>query len=267
MGHFYEKLEDGSVEPRHFVEMSSKPGVMRGTRVTDVRKWQKDGRHVCPSVTTVMNVLDKPGLNTWRVDEHLKTAYESYTKCKSFDEYKKVIKDETQERLDAAPKAGTDFHQVLEDYFGKNIIPESPLHQRICESVRDVIKENCGEHEFICEEYFVSNLGYAGCADLRYGEWIIDYKTKQGADKFKPGRMAFPDHSRQLAAYGQALIGDHQTDMDQPGNGFKAANIFICLENGEVDFHEHSQKELENGWQDFVDCLSIYFRNVFNPFA
>ena len=110
------------------------------------------------------------------------------------------------------------------------------------------------------EEYFVNKEhGYAGCADLiiRGDEnWVIDYKSKQEAAKFKPGKMAYPEHTRQLASYGIAFFGDKP---------FRAANIFICLETGEIDFHEHEQSKIESGWLDFVDCLSIYKRNTYNP--
>lgn len=262
--HFYAKNKDGKVEPKHFVENKSKGG-LRPSRITDAKKAAKNGERWYPSVTTILNILDKPALVNWKVDKHLEQVHNlicSDTELRSddFDGFKRMIKAQTQESLDSAPKAGTAIHQVLEDFIGKGIAPVDEIEQKICMNVVDVLVENCGieyhNHPFLVEKYFVNEShGYAGCADLYSDEWVIDYKSKQEASKFKPGKMAYPEHTRQLASYGKSLCD----------KGFKAANIFICLETGEVDFHEHNQEALENGWLDFKDCLSIYNRNTYNP--
>ena len=74
MSHFYCK-SDGVVSTKHEVEMTTKPGEYRPTRITDFRKWRKAGDNVVPSVTTILNVLDKPALITWKVNQHLEIAY------------------------------------------------------------------------------------------------------------------------------------------------------------------------------------------------
>src|SRR5690606_38222658 len=72
--HFYEQTETG-VEARHFVPLVSRPQEIRPTRISDVRKWWAQGREVYPSVTTVLQVLAKPGLQNWIVDQHLRQAW------------------------------------------------------------------------------------------------------------------------------------------------------------------------------------------------
>lgn len=74
MGRYYEKLDDGAVIPRHFVPLVSRPDDIRPTRISDVRKMWKEERLVVPSVTTVLNVLDKAALNNWKIDQHLVIA-------------------------------------------------------------------------------------------------------------------------------------------------------------------------------------------------
>ena len=265
MTHFYCKNKNGKVEPRHFVPMAKDPTRTRPSRVTDAKKAAKNGEVWYPSVTTVLNILDKPALVNWKVDQHLQTAFEIDRRAfdHGFDAFKQDVKRETQERMDLAPKAGTDIHQVLEDWVGDRKIPDSEMEKLICLKVDAVLEECCGEQFWLCEEYFAEN-GYAGCADLiafrepkgSKDNWVIDYKSKQTADKFKPGKMQYPDHVRQLAAYGKALFPDME---------FRAANIFICLESGEVDFCEVDHSKLEDGYLDFMDCLSIYKRNTYNP--
>lgn len=267
MSHFYEKTASG-IEPRHFVPMAKDPSKLRPSRVTDARKALKNGEVWYPSVTTVLNVLDKPALVNWKVDQHLQTIFESEGDelnpvmfNENYGEWLRLVKNITQDRMDLAPKAGTDIHQVLEDFIGKGVAPSDDLEMLICENVVKALRNNCGEIEWECEKYFVDeSFGYAGCADLVGSggshDWVIDYKSKLTADKFKPGKMVYPEHYRQLAAYEAALFdsGDE-----------RRANIFICLETGEVDFHEHPQEKSESGWEDFKDCLSIYKRNTYNP--
>ena len=255
MSHFYEKLPDGTVEPRHVVPMSSDPTRTRGTRITDVRKWRKSGRIIESSVTTVMGILNKEGLNSWKVDQHIQTCFEILmnegVQSTDYEGFLRKVKADTQERLDIAPQKGTDIHAVLESYMA-GVIPIDETEKLICENVSKLLPEGC---KWSTEAYFLdSELGYAGCADLisQSGKWVIDYKSKQTKEQFDKVKI-YPEHSRQLAAYGRAFFGNE---------AFRAANIFVCLESGEASFHEHSQASIMGGWLDFLSCLDIYKRNL-----
>lgn len=283
--HAYVKTSDG-VEARHYVENKSKPGELRPTTLRDVRKWLKNGEIVVPSVTTILNVLDKGALTQWLVSKHLEQAYGLAKEWQWatiagdwFDEdgFIPEVKRRTKEELDKAPEAGTAVHKSLEDYMlGGEPAPE---HYDICRNVEAKLKEKCGDVQWLCEESFVDPRGFGGCADLvaddahevehpHYGPhdgflngrcsecahltrrncWVVDYKTKETADKFKPGKMAYESHSIQLAAYRRGL--------GMPSA--RVANLFICIETGEVDFHEHSEEDLEKGGAIFENALSIY---------
>ena len=119
MSHYYENTESG-VLPRHFVEMASRPGELRPTRITDVRKWWKEGRVVVPSVTTVINVLDKAALNNWKIDRHLEQVwlnlprlereYSDTSIPERLYDFTSEVKRLTELEMDKAPKAGTDIH-------------------------------------------------------------------------------------------------------------------------------------------------------------
>jgi hypothetical protein len=78
--------------------------------------------------------------------------------------------------------------------------------------------------------------------------WVIDFKTKQEASKFKPGKMAYDEHRLQLAAYRMGL--------DVPNA--RCANVFICLEDGQVDFQEHLQLDLKKAELIFTHCVEIW---------
>jgi hypothetical protein len=82
--HFYKENGD----PFHYVKMTSKEG-LRPVTIRDVRRLWKDGTFVVPSVTTILNIYDKSGLNNWRIDQHLNQAYDLDKESLTIEEYKK----------------------------------------------------------------------------------------------------------------------------------------------------------------------------------
>lgn len=246
MGHYYQQTESG-VLPRHFVEMSTRPGELRPTRITDVKKWWKAGEVVVPSVTTVMNVLNKQALINWKIDRHLEQAWLIGLTDLTVDDYIKEVKRLTELEMDKAPTAGTDFHKILEQYY-LLMLPMDHELRPLCNEINGVIEEITGRQEWVTERNFVSDEGYGGQIDLSCETWDIDLKTKQTADKFKPGKMVYDEHKMQLAAYREG-VGTPKA---------RCANLFVCLESGEIDFHEHKETELERGWKLFKSALSIW---------
>ena len=240
--------------------MSSRPGELRPTRITDFRKWRKEGRTVEPSVTTIQGILAKPQLTHWIIDQHLEQAWlllnnEGRAK-RSFtvDEFYPEVKRLTELQLDKAPSAGSDLHKCMEDYDNRRLGNDHPLFA-LCQKVHNEIASRLDDLDaaYITEQNFVHELGFGGQVDLQIYtgndvHWIFDYKTKQTKDKFKPGKMAYMDHYVQLAAYRKGL-----------GLGkARCANIFICLEDGQIDFHEHKAEDLKKGWNIFKRCLEIW---------
>ena len=251
MGHYYEKLSDGQVQPRHFVPMTSRPDELRPSRITDIRKMWKEGRDVTPSVTTVGNVLAKHALINWKIDQHLIQAWAIDPESRKYEgmneyEFIKEVKRLTELQMDIAPSAGTDFHKLMENWVEGLGVPEK--FKYLCDSVTDLIfqKSDTTIDDWTTERNFVSD-GYGGQIDISNSGWLIDYKTKQTADKFKPGKMVYPEHHMQLAAYRKGVSPTA-----------RCANIFVCLEDGQIDFHEHKEEELEKGWELFHHALMIW---------
>jgi len=257
MGHYYERTASG-VEPRHFVSMSTRPGELRPTRITDVKKWWKEGRVVKPSVTTVLDCLAKPALTNWIIDQNLKQAWahgpELFQECEYLEDYQKEVKRLTEMEMDKAPQAGTDLHKLMQDFINGDMAPNTE-DWAFCHDIyweiecKTEFKNDDGASHYKTEVNFVSDLGYGGQIDLVIADgWIIDYKTKQTADKFKPGKMVYDEHSMQLAAY--------RMGIDLPKA--RCANLFVCLEDGQIDFCEHKEADLEKGFELFKHCLAIW---------
>lgn len=257
--HIYENI-DNTIIPRHFTE--SKNGQSRSSTLRDFKKWRKDGRNVLPSVTTIMSILDKPGLLNWKIDQYLLTAWEydqheknEYKKA-FVEEYIDTIKLRTLDRLEAAPVAGNDFHKKMEDFYLNGNELSSMDHELVTD-VHYAIKNKLGLSDraiYSPEQYFFSKDGYAGCADLiivdEGGTYILDYKTKQTAISFKPGKMAYEDHIIQLAAYRHGLAF---TDA-------KCVNVFVCLEDHATDIVYHDMEdELDRALKMFMLQKELYY--------
>lgn len=254
MSHYYELTNAGVVEPRHFVPVASRSGELRATTIRDAKKFGW-----VPSVTTVAGLLDKPALTNWKIDEHLKQAFYlipwADDELPDIELFVEKVKAETQSALDKAPKDGTDFHDVLAKWFDGEQEGIDEKAKGICRNVDGAIRDKAGSCLWLAETSFIHPLGFAGKVDLRTndnGAWVLDHKTKNTADKWKPGKMAYSEMAMQLAAYRVGLGLDNA----------RCANVFICLENGEVEFHEWEEEELSKQWANFSDLLRIWIRNA-----
>lgn len=234
--------------------MSKDPSRLRPSRISDMRKAAKQGEEWKPSVTTVIDVLDKGGLTNWKIDQHLEQAWHLTRESnllESYPDFNKEIKRLTELQMDKAPSKGTDFHKLMEDCSNKDGKVEGNEYE-ICRNTWEVVIHHTLLGMWKSEVNFVFN-GYGGQVDL-FGsgvegdDWLIDYKTKQTADKFKPGKMVYDNHRMQLAAYRQAV-----------NPTARCANVFVCLEDGQIDFHEIPEKELVKGWKLFEHALGIWW--------
>lgn len=261
MSHFYERNSAGEIIPRHFVPNASRPGELRASTIRDAKKNGWYG-----SVTTIQNLLDKPALNDWRVSEHLKVAYEwvelwgKPTAVSNYDcdRWMQEIKECTQDALDKAPQAGTDFHDSMERFI-LGSLPDDHEHFKVCAATAEEMRKYTlvDAHVWVPEKSFVHELGFAGKVDAHYElrsneQFVVDFKTKDRADKFKPGKMAYKEMCQQLAAY-RVGLGMHAA---------RCLNVFVCIPTGQVDIHEWEPDELDREFANFADLLRIWLRNA-----
>ena len=63
-----------------------------------------EGKRVAPSVTTILDVVGKPALENWKIDQHLEQAHKAgdYGSNVDLQDYIKEIKRLTQDRMDRA---------------------------------------------------------------------------------------------------------------------------------------------------------------------
>ena len=230
-------------EPCHFVK--GKNGKTRATTLRDARKhgWM-------PSVTSVLDILAKPGLDNWKINKTIEAAATVDRSFADVDVWKaKVIEESKRETIEASER-GSRIHDMLESCFKKELEPTGD-DASIFHAVDALLKVNCGEQNWRSEEV-VCNLhkGYGGMIDLVSDEWVIDFKTKEFTTGSK--QLAYESMAYQLIAYERAL----------PAPPKRIANVFISANNpGVVVFHEWDKDEFNRYWTIFESSLTVW-KNV-----
>lgn len=223
MGHWY----TGDGTPMHWVEGAN--GKQRDTTLRDARKL-----NLYPSVTTILGILDKPGLHRAKESLLIERAWEYGVTGASLDT--SSIYDEALAHWDEAREVGEEIHRDIE-YIFNGIAPTT--HPDIAHRAVEAICEHTDtpRHEFIPEKTIVGD-GYGGMIDLHNDKYVIDWKTKD----IKNGKLAYPDMCMQLVAYDKALGGPER----------KLVNVFVDRKQpGRIVIHEWSEGEAIDAWEKF----------------
>jgi len=202
--HWY--LRDG----RPFHEIANASGT--GNRPVTLR----DARKVMafPSVTNVLGVLAKPGLDAWKIEQGIMAAL---TLPRGVDEpldvFARRVVEDMGEQVEKAADFGTAIHNACEVYALNKQMPEDPKLREFLEPWRQWFDENverigCIEQVFVHPEH-----GYAGRVDmvalLRGIGWaVVDFKTQKvkRSAKGEPKPTFYETWPLQLAAYRQAVL-------------------------------------------------------------
>ena len=247
--HWYDK--EGN--PQHFVH--GKNGKLRSSTLRDARKygWM-------PSVTSVLDIMAKPGLDQWKVNKAIHSAINlSRHTTETEAEYSKRILAHSKEESEKAAERGTRIHGMLEKAFKGTQQPEGE-DKSIFNSVKSLLDINCGEQQWESEVTFSEpKLGYGGMVDLLSDEWAIDFKTKEFGVDHK--QLAYDSMAYQLMAYAVTGLEKSAKENDPPSVR-KMANIFIsATEPGVTVFHEWKKENYERYWEIFSSSLTLW-KNV-----
>jgi len=214
----------------------------------DLRRARKE--RLYPSVTSVLQIKAKPGLDAWKRQEAILAAL---TLPRLDGESEQDFASRVVVDMDAtgskAAAIGTAIHAYAEGLTGGENIEPPKGYEAICAALRCWIEENLeggvAESTMVSEEY-----GYAGRQDWtgifsngKYG--ILDFKTQN----VKPGKkpVFYPEHCYQLAAYAE-------------GKPMEMVNLIIGVnhDNPIIAEKRWTIEEAENGWAIFKHCLAIW---------
>jgi hypothetical protein len=200
-----------------------------------------------PSVTTILNVAAKPGLERWKQEQLLLAAL---TLPRAPDEDEKSFIDrvvvDSKEQGKKAAERGTRIHEAIESFYNGIMFAEMAEYQV---GVYTEIEKVYNVTRFEPEKAFAHELGFGGKVDLHSKEanLVLDIKSKEFTDPKKVD--AYDEHMMQLAAY-------------RVGLGLPTAvcaNVFVsATQPGLVVIKEWSQEDLARGWEMFQSLLRFW---------
>lgn len=235
---------------------------MRKTTLADARK-----QNLLPSVTGILKLLDKPGLNLWKQEQVALAVLTTPRKEAEADDVfvKRVLHEEEQHEQEARQAAdlGKEIHSAFESYFSGDEVPAAMETY-----VRKAIERILAFGQKISPEVILVGDGYAGTTDLIQDcedHWRIgDIKSaKNLPDPTKGG--AWFEHRLQLAAYARAF----QDRLKGAGEELKPIipyNIYVSTTSPGlfvVCEHEDWESAYERG---FAPLVSIWqYANRYRP--
>jgi len=242
--HWY-RLEDGG--PQYTVK--AKDGSDRPTTLGDARKM-----NLVPSVTTILKMWPKPGLEVWKNEQLLLAAL---TLPKRPDESEKdyiarIVYD-SKETAKTAAERGTHIHESIEKWYrGEKKVD----HPEIAEAFEKAVFNHFGYNLYGAwkSEQSFANSFFGGKVDLCCSPSptapqgiVLDTKTKEFDEDDKV--IGYDENCMQLAAYRNGL------GMPQA----KCANVFVSrTKPGLVRVVEWSEADLEKGWKMFSLLVQLW---------
>lgn len=185
-----------------------------GTVVDGATLREARANHYYPSVTSILEVISKPGVEVWKrniiIDEAMKMS--PIFADHEMDEFKEAVRERAEAKFKEAAYLGTLFHEDIERYmiYGeKSELSNLPMDSAV--AIKDKMKELEISVEII-EQKFVKTVGisYAGTIDIigyrMAGDvkvpLVLDWKTQAT----NGGRPRYYDQwPMQLAAYANAI--------------------------------------------------------------
>jgi hypothetical protein len=258
MSHYY----DRSGASRHEI-MGKSTGRMRPTTIKDAREngW-------LPSVTTVLDILDKPQLTKWKMDQAALAVRRLIAAGRAFPgddkSFCEIIRKESMQQVTDAADLGTRIHAGIEKLFGG--LPYDADLEPYIRNVPALLKEHGIEIDGHELRLVHEELGYAGTTDLAFHtreglRGILDFKSRKSI----PGLAmdAYDGQATQIAAYHTAHYKVPPSGMD------RGANVFVSTtEPGRVEIAWHDGATLASEWEFFKHLLRCWqIRNRHEPSA
>lgn len=239
-------------EPFYEVPYADPAKGMRNATLADARKVG-----ALPGVSTILNVLHKPGLVTWLIEQAcLAVLTTPRNEGEHLDAFvQRVLQTEKVQEQEAekARDLGTLLHDALQRLsMGREVDPH------LLPWIQPAFKKAMKLGEYVAAEKIVIGDGYGGKIDLvLQGDdcwWVLDWKTGK-----KLPEKAWFEHKLQCAAYGTAFllgIGSLFQDTLNPPRYLRTGNFYIStIDRGRFVFIEHDnfKPAYEHGFAPLVE--------------
>jgi hypothetical protein len=259
-GHWYQR--DGT--PCYEVPNKTKGG-MRRTTLTDARKLD-----LVPSVTTILGVASKQGLERWKQEQMMLAAL---TLERRPDEAEKAflarIWEDAAAQATKAAERGKRCHGAIQNHLTGHGLTEHQFdYLPQAKAVQRKLLGLYGTRNWTTERpfaYTAGGMGYGGRSDLYamppdfaplLPTVIGDVKTKEFTTDditIKPIKaLAFDEHAMQLAAYAKGYGWDT--------SNVRCMSVFVSVtEDGLVVVKEWTVEEIQRAWRMFLALLRYYY--------
>lgn len=250
MGHWYK-------DNKPVYTVKSKDGKDRDTTLRDARKLG-----LSPSVTTIINVLDKAYLNkVWYPDQILEAVLRHIEETgtekisglyipEAVRAWKKSILFSASTISRNSRERGEELHGKLEHWFKGERQQNDPDDKFLKPATNKILELTEDLYVYTAEESFTHTLGFGGKVDLYSADGngiVIDFKTK--ATKKFDKDLSYDEHLIQLAAYRMGL------NLPQA----KCYNLYISTEEpGLLQMKEWTEEEVNRGEEMFKHLLKYW---------
>ena len=248
------------------------------TTLRTAKKLKREkGLSLYPSVTNILNILAKPALTRWMVEQGInatmlmlneqgmlnKKGYDlSYDiKCEFLrgQQFKQDVYDRSRELGGRASDFGTRWHAMAEAINNDEEPSEDLEIEPYVPLYRAWKEQHLGRVHYAELRVVVKELGFAGTADLvcelhDYPDeiFVLDFKTTAKEPK---QLKAWPDHCYQLAAYAHAM------KQHFPGKTIRTGNVMVSsITPCEPKLCLWNIAEQGNGLQVFMSATAIWQR-------
>jgi len=189
----------------------------QGSRPTSLRDARKLG--LFPSVTNVLGILAKPGLEAWKQEQAILAALTlPRNEDETLDDFAKRVVTDMQGEVGRAADLGSAVHAAIEAYAQGGWLPEDKEVARLFEPARQWFDAEVSTVHAVEIAAAHPRWGYAGRVDLvatlrsTGRPTVIDFKTQKlrrdAKGNFKP--ILHDTWPLQLEAYREALASrDH----------------------------------------------------------
>jgi len=251
MSHYYTTLG----EPMHFVPKARGKGD-RPTTIRDARKL-----NLIPSVTSILSINDKPGLNNWKLRTALADSFANRPFANETEQqFVARISDMATRRGEAIMDFGTAIHNAIEqalsgkDNWNQSVTHPQGYEHQLAEFVNPVLELfTDNKWRAVDLEKVLIGDGYAGTSDCIYigdDEYgIIDFKTTADATKDERDlvRLEYPT---QIALY-------HMAEHGFIGDKAVGYNIFISRDTniGAVKAVRYDAERLRAEYEFGMRCV------------
>ena len=227
--------------------MLKKDGGERSTTLRDARK-----HGLLPSVTTIFNIMAKPGLDRWKLTKAVEASMiVDRDQGEPEDRFIERVIERSREEVAEAADLGTKIHDAIDAAFD-GVKPPDNLKPYVEPTMAylSTLKLTDVRREDVVVD---AANGYAGRVDLlaRFGNSniIIDFKTRKTTEGQKVTPYEF--QSMQIAAYGMAAFGSLEFTY--------GANVYISTtEPGRIETAAYNPERLQKEFDAFKSMCHIW---------